>query len=68
MAFLAAAFALALADKVCEERDARDTRERVPTFDTLLSGPSCTWKEFIHLVVSIPVSQMSTFLASVLLG
>ena len=46
MAFLVAAFALALADEgrdVCDvrdERDARDTRERVPTFDTLSSGKS----------------------------
>ena len=41
MPFLAPAFALALVDEVRdvryvgEERDARDTRERVPTFDTL---------------------------------
>ena len=65
MAFLAAAFALALADElrdVCdvhEERDAQDTRERVPTFDALSSGLTCTWKEFISLVISMPVSQTS---------
>ena len=60
MAFLAAAFALALVDEVCdvcnvrEERDAQDTTERMPTFDTLSSGLICTWKELISLVVSIP--------------
>ena len=50
IAFLAAAFAVALADElrvvsdVREARDARDTRERVPTFDTLSSGLTCAWK------------------------
>ena len=43
-AFLAAAFALALTEEVCDDRDVldacdeRDTRERGPMFDILSSG------------------------------
>ena len=66
MAFLSMTFALVLADEgcddcdVCEECDAQDMRERAPTFHTLLSGLTYTWKEFISLDVLIPVSHTST--------
>ena len=61
MAFLAAAFALALADEVRDVCDVREERDARDTLDTLSSGLTCSWKEFINLVVSIPVSQTSTF-------